>query len=295
MGFQAKLDEQLLKESDVNNLEEWQKHVVLMFDEMKIKEDLVCDKRTGELTGFVNLGDINDHLQHFEQVLSSDTSAQPSLASSMFVFMVKGIFTKLEFPYAHFPCTNLTAEVLYPIVWDAVRRLEALGLKVLVLTCDGAGPNRKFYRLHKGREEVKRKSQQHGRGVPQEGRGVLPGGRGVPQEGRGVLPGDRGVPPGGRGVPPGGRGVPPGGRGVRQGAEEFRQGAEEFRQRAEELRKRDKKISKRGKKINRFQPLSTRRKIHTVKKNGGYTLCQMYRTSSRQHATVGPTKSATCG
>ena len=153
VGFQATLDEQVLRKADVNNLEEWQKHVVLMFDEMKIKEDLIYDKRSGELTGFVNLGDINNHLQYFEQMLSSDVY-QPSLASSMLVFMVKGIFTKLEFPYAHFPCTSLTAELLYPIVWDAVRRLEALGLKVLILTCDGAGPNRKFFRLHKGREEV---------------------------------------------------------------------------------------------------------------------------------------------
>ena len=100
VGFNAKLDEQLFRESNVANLEDWQKYVVLMFDEMKVKEDLVYDKRTGELIGFVNLGDINDHLQHFEQTLSSDISDQPNLASSMLVFMVKGIFTRLEFPYA---------------------------------------------------------------------------------------------------------------------------------------------------------------------------------------------------
>ena len=77
-----------------------QTYIVLMFDEMKVKEDLVYDKRTGELIGFVNLGDINDHLQHFEQTLSSDISDQPNLASSM-----------LEFPYAHFPCSSLTAGI----------------------------------------------------------------------------------------------------------------------------------------------------------------------------------------
>ena len=167
VGFQAKLDEQLLRESDVNNLEDWQKYVVLMFDEMKIREDLVYDKRTGELTGFVNLGDINEHLQHFEQIISNDVSDQPNLASSMLVFMVKGIFTKLEFPYAHFPCASLSAEFLYPIVWDAIQRVEALGLKVLVLTCDGAGPNRKFFRLHKDKD-VRHKAQRKGRGKVQQ-------------------------------------------------------------------------------------------------------------------------------
>lgn len=175
MGFNAKLDEQLFRESDVANLEDWQKYVVLMFDEMKVKEDLVYDKRTGELIGFVNLGDINDHLQHFEQTLSSDISDQPNLASSMLVFMVKGIFTRLEFPYAHFPCSSLTAEFLYPIVWNAIRRLEALGLKVLVLTCDGAGPNCKFFRLHKAREDAQRKTRKGKRKIrkaQQESRGV---------------------------------------------------------------------------------------------------------------------------
>ena len=76
VGFNAKLDEQLFRESDVANLEDWQKYIVLMFDEMKVKEDLVYDMRTGELIGFVNFGDINDHLQHFEQTLSSDISNQ---------------------------------------------------------------------------------------------------------------------------------------------------------------------------------------------------------------------------
>ena len=73
----------------------------------------------------------------------------------------------------------MTAEFLYPIVWDAIRRLEALGLKVLVLTCDGAGPNHNFFRLLKAREDAQhktrkgkrkiRKAQQETRGVEVQG------------------------------------------------------------------------------------------------------------------------------
>ena len=67
----------------------------------------------------------------------------------MLTFMVRGIFTKLEFPYAQFPTRGVTADKLFPIVWDAVRNLEECGLMVMVITCDGASPNRKFFKMHK--------------------------------------------------------------------------------------------------------------------------------------------------
>lgn len=67
----------------------------------------------------------------------------------MLTFMVREIFTKLEFPYAQFPTRGVTADKLFPIVWDAVRNLEECGLKVMVITCDGASPSRKFFKMHK--------------------------------------------------------------------------------------------------------------------------------------------------
>ena len=32
--------------------------------------------------------------------------------------------------------------MLYPIIWEAVRRLESSGLKVICVTADGASPNK---------------------------------------------------------------------------------------------------------------------------------------------------------
>lgn len=46
--------------------------VVLIFDEMKIREDLVYDRTGNHLLGFVNLGDINGQLQELEQQVQSD-------------------------------------------------------------------------------------------------------------------------------------------------------------------------------------------------------------------------------
>jgi len=70
------------------------------------------------------------------------------LASSMLVFMVRGLFAKLNYPYVQFACNSLCGEQLFNPVWEAIARLEKLGFHVLVLTCDGASPNRKFWKLH---------------------------------------------------------------------------------------------------------------------------------------------------
>lgn len=66
----------------------------------------------------------------------------------MLVLMIRGIFTRLRFPYAHFPTSSLTGEQLFSIVWEGVERLEHLGFKIIVVSADGASVNRKFIRLH---------------------------------------------------------------------------------------------------------------------------------------------------
>ena len=62
--------------------------------------------------------------------------------------MVRGIFVKLNFPYVHFATCGITGDVLFPIIWEAIRQLEIIGLKVICITGDGASPNRKFFRMH---------------------------------------------------------------------------------------------------------------------------------------------------
>ncbi len=70
--------------------------------------------------------------------------------------MVRGIFFKLDFPYAHFASENATGDLLFPIVWKAIEHIEVIGLKVICVTADGAASNRKFFRMHRkiGDKEV---------------------------------------------------------------------------------------------------------------------------------------------
>ena len=98
---------------------------------MHIRQDIVFDRHTGQIIGFTNLGDINQHLLEFEESLAT-TSAHhtPKRAKTMVLFMVRGLFSKLRFPYAQFPSADLTGDLLYDPFWEAVGRIEKCGLKV---------------------------------------------------------------------------------------------------------------------------------------------------------------------
>ncbi|SMN01853.1 hypothetical protein SPONN_126 [uncultured Candidatus Thioglobus sp.] len=146
-GIHSDLNEQLKKEAAIESLPESQRYVALLIDEMKIKEDLVYDKYSGHIIGFTSLGDLNDIMSCLEQGCEEEV-LHPSLSKYILVLMVRGIFFRLEFPYAHFGTEGATGDFLFPIIWDAIRQLECIGLKVICVTGDGASPNRKFFRMH---------------------------------------------------------------------------------------------------------------------------------------------------
>ena len=133
-GFSSEVDEMLVNAANLMSCPEREKYVLLLLDEMHIRQDLVFDKHSGEMIGFCSLGDINEHLVQFEQSLSeggnTSENQSPKLAKTMMVFMVRGLFSKLQFPYAQFPCADLSGEMLYKPFWEAVGRLETCGLKV---------------------------------------------------------------------------------------------------------------------------------------------------------------------
>ena len=88
-GFSNAVDQHLMDIVDVSRYPEFKKNVVIIIDEMYIKEDLVFNKVSGELVGFSNLGDNNSHLLQFQSSLEKEDS-QEQLAKTMLVFMVRG-------------------------------------------------------------------------------------------------------------------------------------------------------------------------------------------------------------
>ena len=55
-GFSAAVDKQLMEAANLSSCKPYERLVILLLDEMYIREDLVYIKRTGRLVGFVSLG-----------------------------------------------------------------------------------------------------------------------------------------------------------------------------------------------------------------------------------------------
>ena len=90
---------------ELNSCPDWHKLVILLLDEMYIMEDLVPNKHSGKMVGFVDLGSVNNLLLAFEKEVEGSNDVQtPVLATSMMAIMVRGLFTPLRYPYAQFPC-----------------------------------------------------------------------------------------------------------------------------------------------------------------------------------------------
>ena len=151
IGFSAETDRDLFDAAFLSN--DLNRYLFLIMDEVHIKNDLVYDKHNGSLIGFVNLGDTNNKLLQFENAMCGKES-QEDVASTMLVFMVRGIFYKLNYPYAQFSCKDLSGDLMFDLVWEAVSRLERMGFRVLGVTCDGASPNRRLWKLHSQKDEM---------------------------------------------------------------------------------------------------------------------------------------------
>ncbi len=93
-GFQPEVDKMLAEEAKLSELPDWKKHVVILLDEMKIKESLVYDKHEAEVIGFVSLDSVNDQLAQFE-CDSSEMEHPPPVANHLLAIMARGIFTHL--------------------------------------------------------------------------------------------------------------------------------------------------------------------------------------------------------
>ena len=125
--------------------EEWKNYVILLIDEIKVRERLVYDKYDNRVVGFVELDDIEHALS---QLKEQNESYMPPVATHLLTLMVRGFFTSLKFPYTHFPTADVTGNQIVPVVWEAIECLERRKFKVVAITSDGASCNRRFIHLH---------------------------------------------------------------------------------------------------------------------------------------------------
>ncbi|XP_039275991.1 uncharacterized protein LOC111051552 [Nilaparvata lugens] len=108
-----------------NILGEQDRNVILMIDEVHIKQNL--DYKGGNIVGM-------DH----ENV---------DLANSAFVFMIKSIASKFKDVAHILPVKKITADVLHSITRRTIVSLEMIGFRVLMVVTDNNSINRKAMRM----------------------------------------------------------------------------------------------------------------------------------------------------
>ena len=119
-----------------------ERSVILSLDEMKIQEDLVWEKHSGELVGFVDLGDT-------ELNYGSLKGETQMLASHVLVFLLRSVVNPMKFSLANFGTTSGSSFQLFTLFWKADSMLELqCNLKVISVSCDGASANRRFFQIH---------------------------------------------------------------------------------------------------------------------------------------------------
>ena len=102
-----------------------QRYVVLSFDEMKIQSNLVFDKPSNELIGFVDLGD--------DDVNAAVFDTPTTLPSHVLAFMVRGVASDLKYVLGYFSTESLTSFQIMSIFWKAVSILEVCLVQLVLI------------------------------------------------------------------------------------------------------------------------------------------------------------------
>ena len=105
-GLNTDVDKQLLTEAKIHSSEtpSYHQYVALVFDECKVKEDLIYNKHTGELIGYSNITDINTHLRAVEQSCKGSEAPVHELATHMLTFFCAGLIFVIDVPLCSIFC-----------------------------------------------------------------------------------------------------------------------------------------------------------------------------------------------
>ena len=138
VGFNPKvIAERCSLTKDFSNL---QRYICLAFDEMKIQSNLVYNKYSGEIIGYLDLGDPDIDYTTFVKDDELETHA--------LVYYVRGIATDLKFCLSYFAANGIKSYQIYQIMSISILELICQ-LKAIADVSDGACPNRRFYRINK--------------------------------------------------------------------------------------------------------------------------------------------------
>lgn len=104
--------------------------------EMKIQSNLLWDKHTGELNGYVDSGDTELNYAALEKL--------DNIATYLLAFLIRSIVNSSKYCLANFSTSGASANQMLPFLWKAISTCELNSLKVLAVSCNGVSPNRKL-------------------------------------------------------------------------------------------------------------------------------------------------------
>ena len=120
----------------ISALDDKDKYVALVFDEMTLKNDLIYNHGLDKIEGFEDLGDLGT--SHF-------------IADHALVFMVQGLLSKWKQPLAYFlTAGTVKSDCLQQLTRKCLDKLDEIGLQVKAIICDQGSNNRSFLQTLEG-------------------------------------------------------------------------------------------------------------------------------------------------
>jgi len=107
----------------------------------------IFNKYTGELVGYADLEQFTWQLWTANRCMDQKQPLELWENVYMLVFMVRGVFTPLKFPYVQFPAANTQEADIFPLNRLAIKHLTRLGLVMATIICDGASDNRRMFTM----------------------------------------------------------------------------------------------------------------------------------------------------
>ena len=111
---------------------EIESYVTILFDEMKIQENLVWDKHSGKLIMFVDISGININYNY------------ATLENVQKCYTCFSVFSQKCCEAIILQFCNFCRFQIMSIFWQAVKYLERIKLKLIAATADGASQNKIF-------------------------------------------------------------------------------------------------------------------------------------------------------
>ena len=138
-GFNPDIIKHIYDDVKLEELKKFEKHIILLFHEMKIKSRLVYSKSSGTISGLMELGDINEELNEFDRAING-VNQEKKLASHVLCVMARGLFKHINYPLGYFSSCGFDSAQLFPVLWHATGILKMAGFKVDAMVSDGASP-----------------------------------------------------------------------------------------------------------------------------------------------------------